>query len=896
MRIPHILPCLVLLLAACTENLETNYITFRVSDEDYLPAPEVATRAVAEAPAVLPLESNLDEDLVLMTTIEDGINLPMQPATRGAQTGTGSMFAFGVSEYASNGTTAVTNFQNVQFSGTSAQPSMAQTVNSGKTWESNAADNAYRFYAYSPTLTTGTASNGLTLQSGNKTITYDCTSVSVANQQDLMTAYASSTYNSNGVALAFGHRLCAVKIQLAAGWNTSYTIKGVSFSSVVKSGTVSLEDGSWSSLGAAGAYTPADITETSSASGGVAVYLMMVPQTLSSCVMTVTLQKSGESYQSTLKATLDNNTWGAGKTVTYTISPSAITSVTVTYPASWSSTSGTTTITGPVTTYTTTDSFGLFAVDKDGKIVISNLQITAPTANAASQTITLPSGPLYSQQYTYYIYYPYQSTLTTTYSTLAAGQTYSGATTADTFFANVISGWTVATDQSGGVQSSDLQVAKHNAGFSMAHKMGLVKVSMSAHNVYDNLVYNGNTFNSASKTWTVSSYGTCTEWNGSSTFTSSDKPLVSGTNCYQIVKPNVTTLSYATSTVEASHKYAWNQDCVAITTAGQYETYDVDYDVDFIAATWLFSYSGSGQQWEAPKAGTYSMECWGASGGAGMVNKVSFTAGPGKGGYTYGRISLSLDANFYVYVGGRGEDMVLNGSRTYKDAVGGWNGGGLGAYDRSDDDGDGAGGGATDIRLTKAHASDYTVWNNFASLKSRIMVAGGGGGGGYRVHYGGCGGNTTGGQPWYQESGKSKVVLTDINPGSQTSGYKFGQGQDGRNNPTSTNETSAGGGGGYYGGQAHQNSPGVSSNSGYPAPGGSSFISGYTGCNAIKQDAASDAGGSSYHTGSPNHYSGLVFTSGNMINGDNSMPKYSGSGNMTGNSGDGYCRIIYIPN
>ena len=153
------------------------------------------------------------------------------------------------------------------------------------------------------------------------------------------------------------------------------------------------------------------------------------------------------------------------------------------------------------------------------------------------------------------------------------------------FFANVISGWTVATDQSGGVQSSDLQVAKYSSGFAMAHKMGLVKVSMSAHNVYDNLVYDGNSFNSVSKTWTVSSYGTYTEWNGSTTFTSSDKPLVSGTNCYQIVKPNVTTPSYATSTVESSHKYAWNQDCVAITTAGQYDAYNIDYDVDFIAAT-----------------------------------------------------------------------------------------------------------------------------------------------------------------------------------------------------------------------------------------------------------------------------------------------------------------------
>jgi len=288
------------------------------------------------------------------------------------------------------------------------------------------------------------------------------------------------------------------------------------------------------------------------------------------------------------------------------------------------------------------------------------------------------------------------------------------------------------------------------------------------------------------------------------------------------------------------------------------------------------------------------MECWGASGGAGLVEGVSFTDGPGKGGYTYGEISLSTDAGLFVYVGGRGEDMLYNSStnRTYQDAAGGWNGGGLGAYDRKDNDGDGAGGGATDIRLESAGGG--AMWNTFSSLKSRIMVAGGGGGGGYRVQHGGCGGNTTGGVAWYQESGGQKTTVTTINPGTQTSGYKFGQGQDGRNNPKQINNTSAGGGGGYYGGQAHQDSPGLASNSGYPAPGGSSFISGYSGCNAIKQGATSADGGTTYHTGSPNHYSGMVFTNGNMIDGDHSMPNYNSSGNMTGNSGNGFARITII--
>jgi hypothetical protein len=54
-------------------------------------------------------------------------------------------------------------------------------------------------------------------------------------------------------------------------------------------------------------------------------------------------------------------------------------------------------------------------------------------------------------------------------------------------------------------------------------------------------------------------------------------------------------------------------------------------------------------------------------------------------------------------------------------------------------------------------------------------------------------------------------------------------------------------GGGYYGGKSGE----VSS------AGGSSFISGYTGCNAISESSTEN---NIIHTGQPNHYSGCVFT------------------------------------
>lgn len=435
----------------------------------------------------------------------------------------------------------------------------------------------------------------------------------------------------------------------------------------------------------------------------------------------------------------------------------------------------------------------------------------------------------------------------------------------------------------------------------MAHKMGLLAGSIPAQATADDVItYNGNTYNASAtgEKWTRISATTIT-WNASTTFTTStNKPYKNGSTLYYIANPTDNTVSISASA--GTQLYAWSVSgsATTVSSANAYKTFTIatpDYTNAFNKKIWEFCYSGEGKPWAAPHTGTYTMECWGASGGAGMVNAKSFTNGPGKGGYTYGEISLNESTDLFIYVGGRGGDMLYNSStkRTYQDAPGGWNGGGLGAYDRADDDGDGAGGGATDIRLESAGSG--STWNTFSSLKSRIMVAGGGGGGGYRVHHGGCGGNTTGGKAWYQESGQSKVLLSTIDPGSQTSGYKFGQGQDGRNNPSVTNNTSAGGGGGYYGGQAHQNSPGLSSNSGYPAPGGSSFISGYSGCNAIKEGATSADGGDSNHTGSPNHYSGKVFSNGNMIDGDNSMPNYSGSGTITGNSGNGYCRITLTP-
>ena len=84
----------------------------------------------------------------------------------------------------------------------------------------------------------------------------------------------------------------------------------------------------------------------------------------------------------------------------------------------------------------------------------------------------------------------------------------------------------------------------------------------------------------------------------------------------------------------------------------------------------------------------------------------------------------------------------------------------------------------------------------------------------------------------------------------------------------SDNITDAGvfGGGGYYGG--------TTITQGYSGSGGSSFISGHEGCDAIKDPIQTY--NKIIHTNQSIHYSGYRFTSTKMIGGNKTMPLPSG--------------------
>jgi hypothetical protein len=331
--------------------------------------------------------------------------------------------------------------------------------------------------------------------------------------------------------------------------------------------------------------------------------------------------------------------------------------------------------------------------------------------------------------------------------------------------------------------------------------------------------------------------------------------------------------------------------------------------VDFSDGIMNYAYTGARQYFIVPKDGEYQLEAWGARGG--NTSAGGFLGGPG--GYATGVIDLKKGQKIYVYVGAAGADANT--------AARSWNGGGgaPGTGEWSCTEYARPGGGATDFRLLNGE------WSHATSLNSRIMVAGAGGGAGAgywknngKPRNGGYAGGLNGESIYMSEGGKqdkggtTTTSVTMNNPfhaeGVAMNPGTFGSG--GNANVDVYNDAGirinsyvSGGGGGYYGGSAGACGP-----FGYwggPGGGGSSFISGMTGCIAINptstanpraQDTGANTTALNYNTalfgGSPTWADGgeITFTGCSMVDGAGDMPN-PGGGTMTGNSNPGYARI-----
>lgn len=284
-----------------------------------------------------------------------------------------------------------------------------------------------------------------------------------------------------------------------------------------------------------------------------------------------------------------------------------------------------------------------------------------------------------------------------------------------------------------------------------------------------------------------------------------------------------------------------------------------------------YNYTGSEQSFVPFRNGTYRIELWGGTGNNDVRDYVR--QHPSYAGYVAGDISLTKSDKLYVYVGG--VKQIFNTSLTT----------GVSNIAGS--------GGATDIRLVNGE------WNDATSLASRIMVAGGAGGS-YLDATGPVGG-FAGGLSSYSSSHNTWPVYS----ATQTSGGKASSNerdcQDGSFG-VGASMTYGGyspGAGGYYGG-----------GSGPAGGGGSSFISGHTGCVAIKS-ATDITPKDGCDTGTTDnncskHYSGKVFTNTVMIDGKGyswtnvvgtkvvGMPKFLGNGKVNGNDGEGHAKITIL--
>ena len=322
-------------------------------------------------------------------------------------------------------------------------------------------------------------------------------------------------------------------------------------------------------------------------------------------------------------------------------------------------------------------------------------------------------------------------------------------------------------------------------------------------------------------------------------------------------------------TREMSLVAKWNKKC--------------QYDEGFI---WNYDYTGSSQTFTSPCDGIYKLELWGAQGGS-----TSSVHG-GYGAYVSGNILLYEYLALYIEVGEKGKGETSNYFNYNNGSSSIYNSGNYGT-------GPGwstSGGGSTDVRLIKES------WNSFNSIKSRIMVAAGGGGSNGYHHFdnGGAGGGLIGYNGTY--IGKDGTCSTG---GTQTSGGQNGGGSNTTNclrrnqfgNVDYYDCNVAKGGNGYYSGGASPHGGGTTGS----GAGGSSFISGHTGCDAIKEESTSS---NIIHTGQSVHYSGLKFTNTKMIDGTGydwttvkgsyvGQPQPNGT-TSTGHSGNGYARITLV--
>ena len=670
-------------------------------------------------------------------------------------------------------------------------------------------------------------------------------------QPDLILATAKGSQSDNALGLNFNHALTAVTFaidkDLADVLGAGKKLTSITLSGIPNEGTYNLavmkgegtaapewqfaQDGGSKKIGK---YT-FDLKDQDIVTGKDFALtsdnntLMMIPQTLPESAK-LNFQFDLDGVLQSLTIDMKDQVWQPGKSVIYKLSAKAINTLSnpeVVYPTTW------TAVGYPKQSFNANEAVGLYAVSKDGLVVIPNIKLVKKQDDQGNPIWKTENNQrfLFTTNYKYFAYYPYSKTEKTIDKE---------ATTAAEFFKDMIDKWTPVSAQQdvNTLVSQDLQVAsgvvKADAStleFKMDHQVSLAVLTLSDKKIPVTCYFKDNSYMYYYGDKTIEPKISKTE--GEQTLTAStdfegNVPycVTKGTKYLQIIPLGVQT-SFKAGNPNDDTRTHWGflkshsltptestpqQLSIQADPAFIYGVRDFEYDTRYNPVTG----AGVGQELEfvqefgVPEDATYKLECWGASSA-----KQTAWYGHGYpdegGGYSKGNAKLKEKNTLYVCVGGEGTPNVKNqpGYGTRYGGFGGYNGGTNprnGNYNRGSLGGSG-GGGATHIGFKKAlltaFRQDYDT--------QLIMVAGGRGGDSYH-NTGGCGGGDAGGV--CKSTAQAATVITNYDgsgnfydpKGQVPWWYSFGCGSIGRV-ATGKENGSGGGGGGFWGGWVANNCP-----------------------------------------------------------------------------------------
>ena len=889
-------------------NLSKDKITFHATlDNSWKPmSPASSSRAAIAAatekgPIVVP--TPFGKPLYLHPVVQDGIHIwskEGKPITRSgapledvehervAQTrgsmkdNIGAYGSFGVTAIYKNGENNLSLFQEENGA---PKIAVATSTNEDKVWEIKDSrwpvGSEVSFHAFAPYSAGSTSPLGFKPDVDNEKtqITYTASTTDIVNQPDLIFATAKGSQSENALGLNFSHALTAVTFaidkDLADVLGAGKKLTSITLSGIPNEGTYDLAvmkgEGTaapvWQLAQDGGSYKTGtytfDLKDQDIVTGKDFALtsdnntLMMIPQTLPETAK-LNFQFELDGVLQSLIIDMKDQVWQPGKSVIYKLSASAINTLSnpeVIFPdnTEWAK------VGYPKSSFEDGDAIGLYAVSKDGLVVIPNVKLTKGQDGIWKTENNQRF--LFTTNYSYFAYYPYRNSPDPLDVNV-------NAATADEFFKDKIAKWEPAKDQTeeSALVSQDLQVAsgvvKADAStleFKMAHQVGLAVLTLSDKKIPVTCYFKDNSYMYYYGDKTIEPKISKTEGERTLTASTDFKDHVpycinKGTKYLQIIPLGVQT-SFKAGNPNDDTRTHWGflkshsltptestpqQLSIQADPAFIYGVRDFEYDTGYNPVT------GAGvghevdfvQEFGVPEDATYKLECWGAGSAKNTAWNGYSYSGFG-GGYSKGNATLKEKNTLYVCVGGEGtrnDPNKPNHGSSY---------GGFGGYNGGRDSRNGAnkskiggsgGGGATHIGFKKAMLTafkqDYDT--------QLIMVAGGRGGDCYHWE-GGYGGGDAGGLSISTSQGNNAISnydasgnFYDPHKNNAPNWYIFGMGEQARK-ATGTEHGSGGGGGGFWGGWAGTNS--VSSGGGG---------TGYVNKAFLSQDAETIAGNKTF--------------------------------------------------